>query len=295
MHQRIRRATMTVIVVLPVAGTSLLAAPGTAHAETQRVPCGTEVTAKPGDRIVANLHEGAGELLTFDLGTVHESTTGLVGTGTDLLGSVLGLASDLLCKVTVKVADTVDQVPAVGDTAGKAITNGAEQLNETAHETTNTVTETLPPAEPSGESPTTQREARGEHQTPSNESLAGHQSDDGTTEQTGDEQAHTIAAPASPAVGGGTPLQPVLLPSEFSSGTLPCGTTRGCRMRCPASSPPPPGFATARASRVTHPSSISSGHRTRRTTGPVNEPRHGAPLLPTTQRPERATPEQFPG
>src|SRR5699024_1158985 len=84
-------------------------------------------------------------------------------------------------------------------------------------------------------------------------------------------------------------------PANSAPEPLPCGTTRGCRMRCPASSPPPPGFATARASRVTHPSSISSGHRTRRTTGPVNEPRHGAPLLPTTQRPERATPEQFPG
>jgi len=241
MHQHIRRATMFVVVVLLVAATSLLTSPSAAHAETKRVPCGAEVTAKPGDRIVASLHEGAGELLTFDLGRVRQSTTSLIGTGADLLGSVLGLVSDLFCKVTVNVADAVEQVPGVGRTAGNAIKDGAESLNETAHETTNTVTERLSPGESSEEPSSPRPETGGEQQASSNESPAGGQSADSITERTGGEQSPAIAAPASPAAGRGTPLQPVLLPSEFSSGAAPMRDYSGIPYALPGEFTPAPG------------------------------------------------------
>lgn len=48
-----RRATAIGATAFVLAGSAVLGAPATASAETKTVPCGSSITAKPGDHVVA--------------------------------------------------------------------------------------------------------------------------------------------------------------------------------------------------------------------------------------------------
>ncbi|MGW3995423.1 hypothetical protein [Amycolatopsis sp. NPDC004772] len=77
----------------------MLGLPGTASADTVKANCGDTVTVKPGD------------LISTPLG---------IKSVTDILGGLLGS----LCKITVKVVDTVvSPVPVVGPPAASALNN----------------------------------------------------------------------------------------------------------------------------------------------------------------------------
>ncbi|MFE0019989.1 hypothetical protein [Amycolatopsis sp. NPDC059021] len=124
MQSRVRRATAVGASAFVLAGSAALAMPGTAAAETQTVPCGSSVTAKPGDTIF-----GTTPLLgiPLNLGVVGQVSGVLTGTINAVLGTV--------CRVTVTVVNTVvSPVPVVGAPAASAInqgvsgvTNGASQ------------------------------------------------------------------------------------------------------------------------------------------------------------------------
>jgi hypothetical protein len=119
MRSRTRRATAIGATAFALAGSAVLGMPGTASAETKTVPCGSTVTAKPGDHIVGTTLLG----LPLDLGVV-----------TDGIGQLL----NGLCKVTVTVVDAVvAPVPAVGAPVASAV-NGA------VSSTTNGLTSAIP-------------------------------------------------------------------------------------------------------------------------------------------------------
>src|SRR4051794_11369711 len=105
MHDRTRRATAVGATAFVLAGSAVLGMPGTASAaETKTVPCGSTVTAKPGDKIQGT---PLGLPLPVDLGIVGQATTVLTSTVSGLLNTV--------CKVTVNVVNTVvSPVPVVG-------------------------------------------------------------------------------------------------------------------------------------------------------------------------------------
>ncbi|HWD04543.1 MAG TPA: hypothetical protein VG674_19045 [Amycolatopsis sp.] len=122
MHHRTRRATAVGAAAFVLAGSAVLAAPGTASADTLTAPCGSTITAKPGDTV-----KGTTPLLglPLDLGVVGQTSGVLTGTINAVLGSV--------CKVTVNVVNTVvSPVPVVGVPAAGA-------LNNTVAGTTNTL------------------------------------------------------------------------------------------------------------------------------------------------------------
>ncbi|WP_043787264.1 hypothetical protein [Amycolatopsis rifamycinica] len=93
----------------------MLGLPGTASAETKTVPCGSTVSAAPGDHIQGSLLG----LPLIDLGIVTQATTVLTTTVGGLLKTV--------CSVTVKVVDTVvAPLPGVGAPAASAINQGVQ-------------------------------------------------------------------------------------------------------------------------------------------------------------------------
>jgi hypothetical protein len=98
MENRARRATAVGATAFVLAGSAVLGMPGTASADTVTANCGDTVTVKPGD------------LISTPLG---------IKSVTDILGGLLGS----LCKITVKVVDTVvAPVPVVGAPAASAVT-----------------------------------------------------------------------------------------------------------------------------------------------------------------------------
>ncbi len=104
-----------------LAGSAVLGLPGTASAETKTVPCGSTVTAKPGDHIQGSLLG----LPAIDLGIVGQATSVLTATVGGLLNTV--------CKVTVNVVNTVvSPVPVVGAPLASAVNQGADGLNSAA-------------------------------------------------------------------------------------------------------------------------------------------------------------------
>ncbi|MEQ0559514.1 hypothetical protein ABJI51_27605 [Amycolatopsis sp. NEAU-NG30] len=122
MQDRTRRATAVGATAVVLAGSAVLGLPGTASAETKTVPCGSTVTAKPGDHIQGSL---LGLPLPVDLGVVGQATTVLTATVGGLLNQV--------CKVTVNVVNTVvSPVPVVGAPVASAINQGADSLNTAA-------------------------------------------------------------------------------------------------------------------------------------------------------------------
>lgn len=122
MQDRIRRATALGAAAFVLAGSAALGNPGVAAAETKTVPCGSTVSAKPGDTIKATTPLLG---LPLDLGIVTKTTTVLTGTISKLLGT--------LCSVTVQVVDTVvAPVPVVGAPVASAVNQGAQGLNSAA-------------------------------------------------------------------------------------------------------------------------------------------------------------------
>ncbi|MFJ7211167.1 hypothetical protein [Amycolatopsis sp. NPDC098790] len=119
MQDRTRRATAVGATAFVLAGSAVLGAPGTASAaETKTVPCGSTVTAKPGDHIKGSILG----LPAIDLGIVGQATT--------VLTSVVGGLLNTVCKVTVTVVnDVVAPVPGVGAPAASALNQAADGLN----------------------------------------------------------------------------------------------------------------------------------------------------------------------
>jgi hypothetical protein len=127
MQDRTRRVTAVGATAFVLAGSAVLGLPGTASADTKSVPCGSTVTAKPGDRIQGTLLG-----LPVDLGIVGQATTVLTATVGGLLNQV--------CKVTVQVVNTVvSPVPVVGAPLASAVNQGADGLNTAAQGGLNTV------------------------------------------------------------------------------------------------------------------------------------------------------------
>jgi len=122
MHDRTRRATAVGATAFVLAGSAVLGMPGTASAaETKTVPCGSTVTAKPGDHIQGSILG----LPAIDLGIVGQATT--------VLTSVVGGLLNTVCKVTVNVVNTVvSPVPVVGAPLASAVNQGADGLNSAA-------------------------------------------------------------------------------------------------------------------------------------------------------------------
>ncbi|MBE8521186.1 hypothetical protein ILP97_27505 [Amycolatopsis sp. H6(2020)] len=129
MQDRTRRATAVGAAAVVLAGSAVLGMPGTASAETKTVPCGSTVSAAPGDHIQGSLLG----LPLIDLGFVTKATTVLTTTVGGLLKTV--------CSVTVKVVDTaVAPLPGVGAPAASAINQGVQGLTSGAQQGLSTVT-----------------------------------------------------------------------------------------------------------------------------------------------------------
>jgi hypothetical protein len=130
MENRARRATAVGATAFVLAGSAVLGMPGTASAaETKTVPCGSTVTAKPGDKIQGTL---LGLPLPVDLGIVGQATT--------VLTSAVGGLLNTVCKVTVNVVNTVvSPLPGVGAPAASAINQGVDGLNTAATGGLNTI------------------------------------------------------------------------------------------------------------------------------------------------------------
>ncbi|WP_205660749.1 hypothetical protein [Amycolatopsis vastitatis] len=123
MQDRTRRATAVGATAFVLAGSAVLGLPGTASAETKTVPCGSTVSAAPGDHIQGSLLG----LPLIDLGIVTQATTVLTTTVNGLLGTV--------CKVTVNVVNTVvSPVPVVGAPAASAINQGVQSVTGAAQQ-----------------------------------------------------------------------------------------------------------------------------------------------------------------
>lgn len=225
MHQHMRRASVLAVAALPLAATSVLAFPSTAHAETKHVSCGDEVTAEPGDKIVGALDQEAGDLLEFDLGTVEESTTSLVGTASDLVTDLVGALSDAACEVTVNVADAAEKAPGVDESTSKAVKDGAEKLDKSAHDATDKANKlTSPDKSGSDDAEADDDEAADQQHKPadSGDSPENSSTSEGTDDaDNSQDHSHPIASPESSASGSGVPLQPAFLPSHFDSDAAP--------------------------------------------------------------------------
>lgn len=129
MQDRTRRATAVGATAFVLAGSAVLGMPGTASADTKTVPCGSTVTAKPGDHIQGTL---LGLPLPVDLGIVGQATT--------VLTSAVGGLLNTVCKVTVNVVNTVvSPVPVVGAPAASAINQGVDGVNSAATGGLNTI------------------------------------------------------------------------------------------------------------------------------------------------------------
>ncbi|MBK1784623.1 hypothetical protein [Prauserella cavernicola] len=176
MHRSTGRVAAVGTAAFVLAGTAALAAPGVAAAETKKVPCGSTVTAAPGDRIQGVTLLG----LTLDLGVV-----------TDGIGSLL----DGVCKVTVNVVDTVvAPVPGVGAPVAGAVNGTVEGVTGTANKAVGQVAGAL--AGPSGNQPAPQQPpVRPEPQSPGTRPAPA-----GPPAQP--DRLGTIPAPNSPVLGG---------------------------------------------------------------------------------------------
>lgn len=152
-----------------LAGSTTLALPGVARAETRTVPCGGTVTAEPGDHIVAVNPLG----VKLDLGVV-------TGPVTTLLSG--------LCKVTVKL---VEPVPVVGEPLAEAVESTVSTTTETVNEATSALSSGLSGAEPAPADPGSGEPAP-----------SGPPAPDSSGEPVGGGNRQRMPAPNSPVVGG---------------------------------------------------------------------------------------------
>lgn len=137
MKRQMRSAAALGSAAFLVIGTSMLAFPGTAAADTRSTNCGGSVSGKVGDTVLANT-----AVLGVNLGTVNLGT--IKTTGTSVLSKTLDPVTGLVCKVTVTatkaVDDTVDSISstapepvqgATGPVTG-AVKGGTEELRKAA-------------------------------------------------------------------------------------------------------------------------------------------------------------------
>ncbi|WP_199428915.1 hypothetical protein [Qaidamihabitans albus] len=217
MQGRGRRAAATGAAAFLLAGSAILATPGTASAETIQARCGDTVTAKPGDRIET----------PFGLRTVTDGLTSLVG----------GLLSGV-CKITVNVVDTVvEPVPVVGKPAAGAVNDVVEGTTKSVTDTTNKVAGAVGGNEPAPQSPGTggepaPRPGPGTGPGPAAEP-SGRGSDGG--------RGAGMPAPNSPVLGGSALPGFAYLPTSFGTGFAPMRDYSGIPMASAGLFAPSPG------------------------------------------------------
>ncbi|QRP46116.1 hypothetical protein [Amycolatopsis sp. FDAARGOS 1241] len=203
MQHRTRRATAVGAAAFVLAGSAVLAAPGTASADTLTAPCGSTITAKPGDRV-----KGTTPLLglPLDLGVVGQASGVLTGTVNALLGTV--------CKVTVNVVNTaVAPVPVVGAPAAGALNNTVSGATGTLQQGVDTTQRALAGGSPARQNP-------GSPQQPPSDGTGAPQG--GTP--SGQTPIPDSNSPLLPGAGGGGPfasLFPGFSNLPFSTGYAP--------------------------------------------------------------------------
>ncbi|MFD8491951.1 hypothetical protein [Amycolatopsis sp. NPDC059657] len=191
-----RRATAIGATAFVLAGSAVLGAPGTASAETKTVPCGSSITAKPGDHVVATTPLLG---IPLDLGFVGQASQVLTGTINALLGTV--------CKVTVTVVNTVvSPIPVVGPPAADAINQGVS-------DGTNKLTDTVNKVGGVGQAPQNPG-APGSPQTPGGDTPGAPGAPAG-----GPAPGVTIPDANSPVIGGGSAPEFGGLPGNFFTPT----------------------------------------------------------------------------
>ena len=216
MHGLTRRMAGMTAAALLLAASSMLAFPAGASAETKTVPCGSEVEARPGDRILAT------DPL---LGVVTNTTNVLTGTINALLGTV--------CKVTVKVVDTVTEPIPGAKALGDAVEKGLSGATGAAKGGVDALRDTVAP-------PPQQPQPNPGGQPPAEENQpAGNQSQPGGNP---DDSSSGIPRPDSHAIGSGVPLSPAFLPLQFSSGYAPMRDYSGIPIAYPGLYAPSPGI-----------------------------------------------------
>lgn len=233
MYQLRRRAAATMAAASLLVGSAMLAFPAGASAETKKARCGGEVTAKPGDRVVATM-DGALGVLKFDLGKVTKSTDVLTGNADDVVSGTVGALFNSVCKVTVTV---VEPAPVVGDAASDVVEKGTEELDKTAKDTVDTLDKLVPPSEPE-QPPPESNPPSGSGSDPGGGSDPNGNSGDNASR----DRSFRIASPSSPAVGSGMPLRPAYLPLDFSSGFAPMRDYSGIPFARPGVFAPAPGI-----------------------------------------------------
>ncbi|MTD58694.1 hypothetical protein [Amycolatopsis pithecellobii] len=190
MQGRTRRVAAVVAAAVVLAGSALLATPGTASAaNTIEANCGDTVTAHPGDQI----HSPLG------LQTVTDGLTSIVG----------GLLSGL-CKITVNVVDTVvAPVPIAGPPVASAVEGAVAGTTNAATGAVQGAGQVLTGGNRSDQPAAQKPPAGGPPQSGPGTS--------GGTQNTG--LASLIPGAGSPVLGGGDPAMFDVLP--FSSGYAP--------------------------------------------------------------------------
>ncbi|MFI5607678.1 hypothetical protein [Amycolatopsis sp. NPDC051903] len=203
MQHRTRRATAVGAAAFVLAGSAVFAAPGTASADTLTAPCGSTITAKPGDQV-----KGTTPLLglPLDLGVVGQASGVLTGTVNALLGTV--------CKVTVNVVNTaVAPVPVVGAPAAGALNNTVAGTTNTLQQGVDSTQRTLTGGSPAQQNP-------GSPQQPPSGATGAPQG--GTP--SGQKPIPDSNSPLLPGAGGGGPfasLFPGFSNLPFSTGYAP--------------------------------------------------------------------------
>lgn len=186
MRGRTRKTVAAGAATLILAGSAALAIPGMAAADTVQANCGDTVTVKPGDQVET----------PFGLKTVTDGLTSLTG---GLLGG--------LCKVTVKVVDTVvAPVPGVGAPAAGAVNGTVGKVTGGVAAGVNDVAGTAPGR---GSQPQPQRPGSGQGAP-----------QQGPGQPSTHAAGNSIPAPNSPVLGSGSPAFG-MLPTSFSTGYAP--------------------------------------------------------------------------
>lgn len=222
MQRRTQRAAVVGTAAFVLAGSAALALPASATAETKTVECGSSVTAKPGDKI-----RGTTPLLgvPLDLGVVTETTTVLTGTIDKLSG--------VICEVTVTVADTVVKpVPAVGESAAKAVKDGVAGTTNELSDAANSLT--------GGGNEAAPRNPPGDGTQPAPENSPG--PGDQRAQTGGSPSGRSIPAPNSPVLGGSMGLPGFAgLPTSYGTGYAAMRDYSGIPMATAGLFAPSPG------------------------------------------------------
>jgi hypothetical protein len=186
--------------------TAAFGIPGVAAAETVSTKCGGSVTAQVGDTVKAST-----SILGLDLGAVD---LGVVKEGTTVLSKTVGVVQRLLCKVTVTVTGTADEVVKNVD---KAAPEPLKRVTKPVAGAVTGTTETLRKA--SGATPEP-AEAPTVPQRPPQQNISGGESSGTKHTPTVTVQTVRPSEHRSPAVGGSLPgaALPYTSPMDFFGG-----------------------------------------------------------------------------